>query len=130
MEPEAMQVLSALVDAEPVDPGELAQVLETAEGRAVLVDFVRLRRAVRDEESAPGQEAVEQARARLRPVAPLWRVVRATAAAAVFALALLGALDLGGLIRIRPEAEAPPSVAREVPFEAGVDWKPVSGGPQ
>lgn len=42
------EVLSALLDDEPVDADELACLLETPANRHLLVDFVRLRASVRD----------------------------------------------------------------------------------
>jgi hypothetical protein len=39
------QILSALIDREPVDADVLARVLEEPANRALLVDFVRLRAA-------------------------------------------------------------------------------------
>jgi hypothetical protein len=53
------EVLSALIDREPVDPDVLARVLEEPEGRAMLVDFVRVRAAVNADE--PEEAAREQA---------------------------------------------------------------------
>jgi hypothetical protein len=41
--PDTHEILSALLDREPVDPDRLAAVLERPEARALLVDFVRLR---------------------------------------------------------------------------------------
>lgn len=42
-EPADHEMLSALLDREPVDPDRLAVLLEDAAARALLVDFVRLR---------------------------------------------------------------------------------------
>jgi hypothetical protein len=42
-EPAAHELLSALLDREPVDPDRLSALLEDAEARAMLVDFVRVR---------------------------------------------------------------------------------------
>jgi hypothetical protein len=42
---DAREVLSALIDREPVDPDVLARVLDEPDGRAMLVDFVRVRLA-------------------------------------------------------------------------------------
>ena len=47
---DAREVLSALIDREPVDPDVLAALLEEAANRRLLVDFVRLRAAVRTDE--------------------------------------------------------------------------------
>ena len=46
-------VLSALIDREPVDPDVLARVLEEPANRALLVDFVRTRARVQQDE--PGE---------------------------------------------------------------------------
>jgi hypothetical protein len=42
-DPAAHELLSALLDREPVDPDLLANLLDDPEARALLVDFVRLR---------------------------------------------------------------------------------------
>ena len=42
-DPAAHELLSALLDREPVDPDLLAGLLDDPEARALLVDFVRLR---------------------------------------------------------------------------------------
>jgi hypothetical protein len=52
-DPDIHEVLSALLDREPVDPDHLAALLERPDARALLVDFVRLRSALH----ADGAEA-------------------------------------------------------------------------
>ena len=47
------EVLSALIDREPVDPDVLAHLLEDPSNRALLVEFVRLRAALHNA-SEPG----------------------------------------------------------------------------
>jgi hypothetical protein len=86
---DARDVLSALIDREPVDPDVLARVLEDAEGRAMLVDFVRVRAAVtadEDEEAAPLQAPGAWLAAPRRSRGSRWLRV-----AAVFTLLAAGA---------------------------------------
>jgi hypothetical protein len=47
---DATELLSALIDREPVDPDMLAHVLEDPASRTLLVDFVRIRAAVNADE--------------------------------------------------------------------------------
>jgi hypothetical protein len=125
MKDEWMMVLSALVDGEEVsDPALLAQALSAAEGREALLDFVRLRAAVRADGSRPRPAFYEK----VRPVlgAPGgWsaaRVLRRVAAVVVFLLATAGLADLGWRLRGEKPAEQPPRATRVLRFEPGVDW--------
>jgi hypothetical protein len=125
MREEAMVVLSTLVDGEEItDLSVLAEALEAAEGRAVLLEFVRLRSAVRMDESRPGPSFYEHVLPIITPHGR-WsrpRVVRSLAAAAVLVLGLAGLMDLGFRLRGTPAAEQPPRATRVLRFEPGVDW--------
>jgi hypothetical protein len=56
-------VLSALIDREPVDPDVLARVLEDPASRRLLVDFVRVRIAAQtDDPALPEAESASGAR--------------------------------------------------------------------
>jgi hypothetical protein len=78
------EILSALLDREPVDAEVLAQLLETPANRQLLVDFVRLRTALQ-----PAPHAADAAV--WRPPSRPRRLLSRTAAG----LALVG-LGLGG----------------------------------
>jgi hypothetical protein len=93
----------------------------------LLVDFVRLRRAVRDG-AGPEEAVASRLGAGVRRRATAWRATRAGATAAVLLLALVGVLSLGGVGRGPAQAEAPPRAAREIHFEPGINWRPVDGG--
>lgn len=107
-------VLSALIDRELVDADALQSALDAPEGRALLVDFVRLRTLVAAEldlDSARPASAFATQRSRR---ALTW------AAAAVVPLML----GLGGGYWWRVHAESqPPAPTRVVQFVPGVDWK-------
>jgi hypothetical protein len=120
MRAESGEVLSAFVDGESFEPSEVAAVLAEPGARDMLVDFVLLRRAVEAGEE-PSPEFVSEMRARLRP-RRVPRGLRLLAAAAVVMLAVLGALDLGGLGWSVPTKDAPPAASRELRFDPGVDW--------
>jgi hypothetical protein len=118
------EVLSALIDREPVDPDVLARVLEEPEGRAMLVDFVRVRAAVcadEDDGAAPASapDSVLQAPGRSR--ASRWMRV-----AAVFALLAAGAGG-GAWVERYVSRERPPEPDRIVKFQPGVDWGQMGG---
>jgi negative regulator of sigma E activity len=125
---DAKEVLSAFVDGERVEPAELASALGEPGAREALIDFVRLRAALADD-SRPSEAFVERVRKRLGSRRAAWRArpVRLVAAAAVLALAALGALDLGRRFRPAGPADEPPAVSRVIRYEPGVDWMPVQG---
>ena len=125
---DANEVLSAFVDGERVEPAELASALGEPGAREALIDFVRLRAALADD-SRPSQAFVERMQERLGGRrAPLRaRPLRLVAAAAVLALAAVGALDLGRRLRPTRPADEPPPVSRVIRYEPGVDWLPVQG---
>ena len=122
---EASEILSAFVDGEPVDPGELARALGEAGARETLIDFVRLRMAVADD-SGPSDAMVVAMRARLAD-ASRWRarlLLRLAAAVVVGSLATVGAYDLArGRKALR--VDEPPVATRVIRFEPGVDWKAI-----
>ena len=113
-------MISAFLDNEPVDPDELASALEDAAGRALLVDFVRVRQAVaRADDPLPASLATLRA----RPIARV-ALVRWTAAAALLLL-----FFLAGWMSPRPftsaddaPESAPPAPTRVEKFVPGVDW--------
>jgi len=120
-----MAVLSALVDGEEVnDLALLAEALSVAEGRDAILDFVRLRAAVRADQSRPRAAFYEKVRSVLEAPsgrsAP--RVLRRIAAAVVLVLATAGLVDLGWRLRDGGSAEQPPRPTRVLRFEPGVDW--------
>jgi hypothetical protein len=128
METESREVLSAFIDGEPVDAAALAAALVEPGARDMLVDFVRLRAEFAAEPEPPAA-FVETMRRRLRPrpgAFVIGRSLRLVGAAAVFVLALLGAIDLRRMIR-PDRSEEPPSPTRVIRFEPGVDWGPGKG---
>jgi hypothetical protein len=113
------------VDGEEVnDLALLAEALSVAEGRDALLDFVRVRAAVRADRSRPGAAFYEQVRPMLEAPsgrsAP--RVLRRIAAAIVLALATAGLVDFGWRLHEGSPAEQPPPTTRVLRFEPGVDW--------
>jgi len=111
---ETSELLSALLDREPVDPDRLAALLEDPDARALLVDFVRLRSALRDDGLDVGK--VEPSRAIPR------RTIARPLLAVAAALLLVAA---GALIGTRLSTDAddrPPEPTRVVRLQ------PASGG--
>ena len=114
------EVLSALIDREPVDPETLARVLDEPEARAMLVDFVRVRAALdTDEEEAPARDAAPGSG--LRP-AGRSRGSRWLRAAAAFLLLAAGAGG-GAWVERYVSRERPPQPTRVVKLTPGVDWR-------
>jgi hypothetical protein len=107
-------VLSALIDREPVDPDALAEALADPEGRARLVDFIRLRaRVTADGASDEGPRFVVRDRSRMKT----WSV----RAALVLLPLVVGAA--GGAWYVERMDSRPPTPDRVVQFVPGVDWK-------
>jgi len=123
---ERFALLSALLDREPVDPEELAAALEEPEGRARLVDFVRVRALTR--ESLEGDAADVPFRRAPRPAGG---TLLRRAATVVLPIALAAG---GAVLYERWEEARPPAPDRIVAFTPGVDWRPaeraISGGGQ
>ncbi|HXY39631.1 MAG TPA: hypothetical protein VEQ10_08175, partial [Vicinamibacteria bacterium] len=89
---EASEILSAFVDGEAVEVGELAAVLAAPGARETLIDFLRLRTAVADD-TQPSREFVQRMRRRLagggfERTAP--RLLRLAAALVLTTLATVG----------------------------------------
>lgn len=121
-----LEILSALLDGESVDPEVLRDVLETPEGRAALVDFARVRRDVRADDALPGgafYEAMSRAGLRAPAGGPRGLPIRRPAIAATLALGVgLGAVA-GFLARPHgPAEDVPPVASRTIVFEPGVNW--------
>lgn len=111
--------LSSFIDGEAIDPDRFAAALEDPGARAALVDFVRMRAAVRagDQPLPPRLAAL----ARGRPVAA--RLVRWSAVAALLILVFLAGLLAPHPWRPRSDAaNAPPTPSRIEKFTPGVDW--------
>jgi hypothetical protein len=111
-------LLSALLDREPVDADVLKQLLEAPAGRALLVDFVRLRGLVREEESAA---ASTPGPVRVWKYAPQRILLRGAAAVIVFLTGLAG----GAWWSERRETQ-PPIPHRVVQFQPGAEWQPAA----
>lgn len=116
MTSDARELLSALIDREPVDPGVLAEVLEDRDARAMLVDFVRLRGLVAADADRGSPEVGRRPTPRVRTTQPRWLAV---AAAALLSVAAAG----WWLLERAADHEVPPAPSRVVQFERGVDWQ-------
>jgi hypothetical protein len=113
------EVLSALLDREPVDPVALDRALEDPEARRTLVAFAVLRRELHA--PVPGEASAGET-----PAAPAVRVTRPRPGWRGLAAAALVAAALGGgvaLERYRAR-EHPPEPTRTV----GLDFVPLDPG--
>lgn len=123
---EDFEVLSAVLDGDAVDIGQLETALDDPEGRRVFVDFVKLRQTAADDAAAPRREFHDRALEELT----VSRRIRArglpfpVAAAAILVAMLLGSLLNFNPIRQDRAAAAPPEPSRVLRFEPGVDWQP------
>lgn len=127
--PEPMELLSAFLDGEEVEPTALAEALTTPGARETLRDFALLRAGIQDDDEAPGAEAYRSIRGQLAAAERVswWRraipvPVPAVAASVVLALAL--AFWAGASFRpvATAEVEEPPTPDRVVRYQPGVDW--------
>jgi hypothetical protein len=109
-EPALHELLSALLDREPVDPDALAAILERAEARALLVDFVRLRTVLQPD----GLDAPAVTSRTLPQTAPRTPAKAMLQLAAAILLVALGAL--AGHQLSPADVEPPPEPTRVVPL--------------
>ena len=127
MSSDPTEVLSAFLDGEETDPGQLAAALARPGAREALLDFVELRAGVRDMQDRPRPafyESMSQA-LEARDRVPWWRRI-VPVPIPVFATAavmLLVAVLWIGLQGPGPAAERPPKPDRVVRFRPGVDWQ-------
>lgn len=122
---EEFEVLSAMLDGEPVEIHELESALNSPSGRRVLLDFVRLRNDARGGEEAPRPQFYERARREMSPPRSFLRrqVPLPVAAAAVILAAVLASALNTGMFKREPPPAAPPEATRVLRFEPGVDWQ-------
>ena len=106
------ELLSALMDREPVDPDALARALEDPEARRALVAFAAIRHQLHA--PAPGESAWLATRApRLaasRPLRDRWRLVAA-------AVLLVGGLGAGVIAERYRSQQRPPEPTRVVQLD-------------
>jgi hypothetical protein len=130
----ALEVISTFIDGERVEPEDLKRALALSEGRDYLIDLLTIREAM----GGLGSFAVPG-----RGLAPIWKLVRGTAAAAVVLLALAGGYFAGHrangsdrtpppspgsqvlVVTSVPEAPTPTQVIK---LEPGVNWSDTNGG--
>jgi negative regulator of sigma E activity len=121
MNTEWADALSRLTDGEPADAELVAGALESPEMRQLLVDYVRLRTAVRGDGPDPSAAFYARMRGALEPRRP-HSLARPTSfrVAAAFALAvLLTGLGVEGWRHWREDT--PPRPARVLRFDAS-EW--------
>jgi len=133
--PDDLEVISAFIDGERVDPDALRTALALADGRDYLVDLLTLREAIADAGPPP-------ASARL-PARQVRGIIRPMAAAAVALLALAGGFAAGQRVSLTkpsaPDADLPhmvvtssapaaPRPTRVIKLEPGRNWTEQTGG--
>jgi hypothetical protein len=129
-----LEVISSFIDGERIAPEELKRALELPAGRDYLVDLLTIREAI----GGLGPFAPAG-----RKAAPVWNLVRGTAAAAILGLALAGGYIAGyrvsgpaGTPKTTRESEvlavtsAPsaPKPTQVIKLEPGVNWSDNIGG--
>jgi len=125
-----LETLAAWVDAEPVPHDDVIRALETADGRAYVVDLMALRRLV----GATMPDDVSQP----VPASRSWRMIGAAAAAVLCAISGFAAGRLAAPVAHVPAAEVTPAIAtvpttapqptRVIRLQEGVDWRETIGG--
>lgn len=112
-----IEVISAFIDGEAVDPDALERAISDPDARRLLVDCVRLRDSLRrDDVALPASlSTLRGAAAPLRSAAPFLRLAAA--------LGLGIALGSYLLPQERAPVSGPPEAARVLSFEPGVDWQ-------
>ena len=121
MKTEWADALSRLTDGEPADAGLVADALESLEMRQLLVDYVRLRTAVREDRADPSAAFYTRMRGTFGARRPQ-SVARLTSfpVAAAFVLAVL-LTGLGVESWRHWREDTPPRPARVLRFDAS-EW--------
>jgi len=129
-----LDVISTFLDGERVEPDHLKRALESTEGRDYLVDLLTLREAI----GGLGPFAAVP-----RKPAPVWTLLRGSAAAAILILALAGGYIAGHRVRVPPatgetsqesqvfavtSAPGAPEPTQVIKLEPGVNWSDGNGG--
>lgn len=129
-----LDVISTFLDGERVDPDELKRALESPEGRDYLVDLLTLREAI----GGLGPFAAVP-----RKPAPVWTLLRGSAAAAILILALAGGYIAGHRVSAPADpanaisesqvlaitsAPSAPKPTQVIKLEPGVNWSDSIGG--
>lgn len=124
-----LDVISTFLDGERVEPDDLKRALESPEGRDYIVDLLTLREAI--------GAAVP------RKPAPVWTLLRGSAAAAILILALAGGYIAGHRVSVPPatgetseesqvfavtSAPGAPEPTQVIKLEPGVNWSESHGG--
>ena len=134
MTTQPMELLSAFIDGEEVEPRELAEALGAPGAREMLRDFALLRAEVREDDLRPSAAfyaAMEEALGGESGIdrRPWWVRAIPVPAPALAAMVLIAVL-VGGwtVMGLRPATietteELPPEPDRVVRFEPGVDWQ-------
>lgn len=132
MSPEPMELLSAFLDGETVDPKELASALAEPGARDAMRDFLLLRAEIQSDASRPSPGFYKSMSRALGPSPEprrWWRVavpIPAPALAAAVLLVLVMGLGLLSARRGVPsprEPLRPPVPQRVIHFVPGVDWQ-------
>ena len=105
-------VISAFLDNEPFDAGELADALSDPSGRALLIDLVALRHVVQPDDTAVLHHERRSA----------WRSYLAAAAVVV---ALVGGYVIGERRAATEASTDPPAATRVV---QAADWRALPNG--
>jgi hypothetical protein len=129
-----LDVISTFLDGERVEPDDLKRALESPEGRDYLVDLLTLREAL----GGLGAFAAVP-----RKPAPVWTLLRGSAAAAILVLALAGGYIAGRRMSVPPapgetsqesqvfaitSAPSAPKPTQVIKLEPGVNWSDSIGG--
>lgn len=122
------EVLSAVLDGEPVDIESLQRALDDPRGRRSFVNFVDLRQRSAGDETKPSSEFYRRAAATglTTPVERGTRRVPVPLAAAAVLLAMLLGSFFNSNIRREENTTTttpPPEPTRVLRFERGVDWR-------
>jgi negative regulator of sigma E activity len=120
MHDEALELLSAFLDGEEVDPRALAEALSRPGARDALRDWTVLRAEVRDAARPSPAFYARMDAALARAADPWWRRAipipwPALAAAGAIVLAMV-------VFAERERPETPPVPTRTFTFEEGVEW--------
>ena len=116
MEDRRFEMLSAFLDGEAVDAGELAEAFGAPGAREALRDWVRVRAAFADD-ARPSATFYSRMDRAMAPARPWWRRAVPIPVPALTAAGAIAALLAWGALRTIEAPVGPPTPDRVVPLE-------------
>jgi hypothetical protein len=121
------QVLSRLIDGEPVDVASARAALQDPDAIDTILSFIELRHGLQAAGGDPGRQFYERWRGRVA-TPPRWPAVRrAGMIAATLVLGIAAGLAVGAAVWRPSGGPLPPTPSQVIDLTAETHWQPVNG---